>query len=88
MPELIAQQTDLFLKYRGVSQDQYEEVTRRLTRPNSTGANWFCQQADIKWIDGLMTVRFTLNEHSTTDEVKDVIARAFNDVDYVKGIAS
>lgn len=88
MPELITQQADLFLEYRGVSHDQYKEVTRRLTKPNCTGVNWFCRQAEIRWIDGLMAVRFTLNDHSTTDEVKDVIARSFSDVDYVKGVAS
>lgn len=87
MPELIAQQADVLLAYRGVSYDQYQEVMRRLTRRHSAGTNWFCSTADITWIDGSMTVRFTLSEQSTTDEVKNVIARAFNDVNYVKGVA-
>ena len=88
MPELISQQADVLLKYRGVSRDQYEEVRRRLTRPNSAGVNWFCQEAHITWLDGILAIRFTLNEQSSTEEVKDVIGRAFKDIDFVKGIAS
>lgn len=88
MPELISQQADVLLKYGGVSRDQYEEVRRRLTRSNSSGVNWFCQEAHVTWIDGILVVRFTLNEQSNTEEVKDVIERAFTDIDFVKGIAS
>ena len=88
VPELISQQADVLLKYGGVSREQYEEVRRRLTRPNSAGVNWFCQEAHITWIEGILAVRFTLNEQSSTEEVKDVIERAFKDIDFVKGTTS
>ncbi len=87
MPELISEQAGL-LSYGGVNSDQYEEVRRRLTRLNSGGVNWFCQRAHLTWTNGLMTVWFTLSDHATASEVKDVIVRAFSDINFVKGIAS